>query len=634
MNEFRSNFSEVVERAEQLALQAWSSLESFTGGMINNIDQLANKFTLAKMKLMATLAFVMGVASACGGGSPDAVTPGTPAAVDNATAVATESMTPIVSDKPAGFGETPGAPNTVPTETPVPEHAPGSIYEKFVAPTSADYARMKASDPEVPAVLAGPESIARKAMENNDVLRDVADQCGIDLTTDKLEVVYFEGTVETQFRWGDYYRAVDSTGAVFTCWPSVKSTGELGQYPAYFNESTGKLMSSESGIGWVKLPGEVDVFGTTVGLLNETGYIVPGGLTVAEVTNTGNWNKLAQAGEVTGTESNPTTSPFSRENMAVANEAGWIWNAQTGTLNAPGNNEILLFQEGILYDGDGNELKVEDLQFLKVNGVDEYGLPMKLILEKTVKDENGTHTEIYVQKTNEWRSTVGYEPGAASEADYKQWNVVTIQDVESGFLRELKLAQQYKWPEGTLDPHWYVSSYAGSTTGLKYLSYLSEDDGGAEYKDQLFPNVPMDMYLIASPDNPKLMLPLALSQHKGPSGEDVVFATAFGLDFVTGKSDAGETIMQGYFKNGNQYIRYIVDEDNNNCKDLPIVRKPNLTIANEVCGFWPPSDPRWEKVSYDTILSGETDTTRSSSKPIDSSLFDSYQDGVLMTIIN
>ncbi len=614
MNKFETNFAEVVERAEQIALQAWSALESFAGGMIQNINQLSSNFTLARMKAMSALFLVLGVSSACSSGN----TPNSPELPPATEAPVSQELPQEISQLPVGFGETPG-PEAVATDTPAPTaeaNTGNGPREFFTMPEKTGSIEFGVESP-IPAELSATVDTYKAAM--NKIKGEVADVCVIPSSDDLQPIFKSNGLTGNDYRWTVVFESKKNRA---TCWSSVASNGTMGDHPTYFKDVGGQIqvLSSDQGGGWERMDEAVMGFaGTQPVALFADGYLQPQGLTLggmySEIVPYGTAPEVAQ----------PSESPFNAADMEAITNAGWKWENSTGTLNDPNNNEILLYQDNVLYDGQGNEMEVSEVKFLSVNGVDEKGKPMKLILERTVNDEQGQHTEIFVQKTNEWRSTVGYEPGLTTETDRTKWHVVTTEDVTSGFLRELKLAQQYKWQDGSVVPNWYISFVGGSKSGALRLTTES-GDASTEYKDKIFPTSPVDMYWIQSPVDPTKNIALGVSIHRGPDGIDYVFETAFG-------DQQTNNYISSYLGVNNADLSFLVGEDNRDCANASLIGGIDASSIKEACVFWPKDDKRWELATWETILQGDDFGTRYTSSPLGSDYLAQYQDGVMIGLL-
>lgn len=523
--------------------------------------------------------------------------------------------------KPVGFGLTPDF---------------ASSINQFTPPRKEDFTNYSHAEAEIPESIKSEVELYKTEMAKH--IAEVADVCVVNANS--LKPVFKSNDLTGKdYRWTVVYESSDED---VTCWSSVASTGKLGEYPTYFDEKTKKVKSDESGISWERLPGKVAVFGTIFGLIRKDGYIVPRGMTGSDVGGEDNWSEFAVEGVVSG-ETLPVPSPFSRETMSVVTEAGWSWNVKTGTLNDPNSNEILFYKDDALYDGEGNELKISDVKFLEVNGVDDKGVPVKLILKRTVNDEQGQHTEIYVQKTSEWRSTVGYEPGAISNSDgtpitdVMAWNPVTEEDVASGFLRELVLSQHYKWPENVTIPDYYLAFVGGSRTGALELTIFGFDRRLAgEYADRYSngtgttPILEPQMYRIQSPNNSDLWLPLGLAMQKGPNGEDLVFAGAYGSLYIT-SGEGGRTSLQ--FVGPGLRTTYLLGMDGYTCEGASLrggIKYQTSLISDSCAAFMPPNDKLWGRFTWETILNGADFGAKWESDPIDINKLAGLEDDVLV----
>ena len=622
MNEFRSNFAETVARAEQLARQVWTVMESFAGGMVDNINQLSTNFTLAKMKVMATLAFVIGVSSAC---SPEN-TPSTPESPLPTEAPASEVTTQEISQLPVGFGETPG-PDAVATSTAVPTEVanPGvettGPREFFTVPESKGPIEFGVESP-IPSSLRETVDAYKTAM--NKIKGEVAEVCAIPDADNLVPTFKSNDLAGDDYRWTVVFESPKDRA---TCWSSVASTGSMGDRPIYFEYSGGQVevLSSSRGGGWERMDEAVmDFAGTQPVARFNDGYLQPEGLTLGSM-----YSEILPYGEAPR-EIQPSESPFSAASMEIITNAGWHWENSTGTLNDPNNNEILQYQGDILYDGEGNQFELEGLKILGVNGIDEYGEPMKLILERTVSDEQGEYTEIYVQKTNEWRSTRGYEPGKTSETDIMKWNHITQEDVESGFLRTLILSNQYKWPENSVTPVYTYAFMGGSRDGAFELT-VSGMDSLREYPElseggQLAIAQPL-MYRMDKPGSTE-QVAIAVELRKAPGGGDLVLVSA-----ISGYYVPGTTLDNEFGVNGNSTgITYLVGLDDRDCSqvDLGNGSASGSRVVSDICGFMPPEDPRWDIATWDSIANGAEPGSVYESVSLTDKDLSAWQDSIML----
>lgn len=334
--------------------------------------------------------------------------------------------------------------------------------------------------------------------------------------------------------------------------------------------------------------------------------------------------------------------PFSKE---VLDSLGEIYYYQEGLglvyKNVDGTERLVMklndARTAWVDDESYTEFSLDAYKPIFVNGVEPDGRPVKIIHTRVVGEGAEKHTEIYLPKTGGWRSTVGYEPGLASEKDVMKYKPVTMEDIESGFLRELKLAQQYKWPSNTTTPDYYLAFVGGSRTGALELTIFGIDHYLAgEYADRLAagtgttPILPPDMYRIQSPNDPNKWFPLGLSLQQGPNGEDLVFAGAYGSEYIA-PGEGGNTSL-GFVGPGLR-TTYLLGMDGNTCEGASF-RGNNpyqAKLVSDACAaFMPPDDEKWGRVSWDTILDGAEFGTTWKSKPLDIGLLSQYQDDVLV----
>ncbi len=321
--------------------------------------------------------------------------------------------------------------------------------------------------------------------------------------------------------------------------------------------------------------------------------------------------------------------PFSKE---VLDSFGEIYYYEEGLglvyKNADGTERLVMklndTRTAWVDDESFTEFSLDAYKPILVNGVEPDGRPVQIIHTRVVGESAAEHTEIYLPKTGEWRSTVGYEPGLTTEEDKTKWNVVAMEDVTSGFLRELKLAQQYQWQENSITPNWYVAFIGGSRTGsMELTQFGSGAYGWEEYEGQVFPMAPVDMYWIKSPNDPNKQIGLGVSQNKGPNGEDIVFVTAFGDQQINGH-------VESYLSKNNANLSYLVAVDSRDCTEAKLIGNSSNTPIKEACVFWPKDDPRWNLAGWDINLeSGAINV----SKPLSTEFIAQYQDNVMISLI-
>lgn len=326
--------------------------------------------------------------------------------------------------------------------------------------------------------------------------------------------------------------------------------------------------------------------------------------------------------------STPTLAPppFTKE---VLDSFGEIYYYEEGLglvyKNADGTERLVMklndARTAWVDDESYTEFSLDAYKPILVNGVEPDGRLVKIIHTRVVGEGTAKHTEIYLPKTGEWRSTVGYEPGLTTEEDKTKWNVVTIEDVTSGFLREIKLAQQYKWEENSIIPNWYVAFIGGSRTGS--IELTQSGNGWEEYKDQVFPMAPVDMYWIKSPNDSNKLIGLGVSQNKGPNGEDIVLVSAFGDEQING-------YLEAYLSKDNANLSYLIAVDSRDCTEAKLIGNTSNTLINEACVFWQKDDPRWNLAGWDVNLEGGTVEV---SKPLSTEFVAQYQDNVMISLI-
>lgn len=330
--------------------------------------------------------------------------------------------------------------------------------------------------------------------------------------------------------------------------------------------------------------------------------------------------------------STPTLSPppFSKEVLDSFGEV-YYYKESLGLVykNSDGTERLVMklndTRTAWVDDESFTEFPLDAYKPVLVNGIEPDGRPLKIIHTRVIGEGAVKHTEIYIPKTGEWRNIVGYEPGLTTDTDISKWNVVTINDVVSGFLRELKLSRQYKWQKNAVNPNWYVSFVGGSRSGAMELTPFG--DGFNEYKDKIFPTSPVDMYWIQSPSDPTKKIGLGLSQHKGPNGEDIVFATAFGDEQVNRGG------IPGYLGENNASLTYLIGEDNHDCANASLIVNSSAALIKEACVFWPTTDSRWDRVSWDFILNGAEFGTKYVSDPLTTKFVAQYQDNVMISLL-
>jgi len=521
--------------------------------------------------------------------------------------------------KPVGFGLTPDL---------------ASSINQFTPPLKEDFTNYSHAEAEIPESIKSEVELYKTEMAKH--IAEVADICAVNANS--LKPVFKSNDLAGEdYRWTVVY---ESSADNATCWSSVLSTGTMGEYPTYFYEEDGaiKVFSKAKGGGWERMDDAMmDFAGIQPVALFENGYLQPQGHTLGEM-----YGYILDYGEVPEFVI-PMDSPFSADDMTVITNAGWHWEKSTASLNDPDNNEVLHYLGNHLRDSQGNKMEVSDVKFLEVNGVDDKGVPVKLILERTVNDEQGQHTEIYVQKTSEWRSMVGYEPGTISNSDgtpitdVMTWNPVTEEDVASGFLRELVLSQQYKWPENVTIPDYYLAFVGGSRTGALELTIFGLDRRLAgEYADRYSngtgttPILEPQMYRIQSPNNSDLWLPLGLAMQKGPNGEDLVFAGAYGSLYIT-SGEGGRTSLQ--FVGPGLRTTYLLGMDGYTCEGASLrggIKYQTSLISDSCAAFMPPNDKLWGRFTWETILNGADFGTKWESDPIDINKLAGLEDDVLV----
>ncbi|MCE9644591.1 MAG: hypothetical protein K8S20_01225 [Chloroflexi bacterium] len=522
------------------------------------------------------------------------------------------TATVIINQEPIGFGE---APNS------------GEVNSDSFIPPSKENANIKLGvESPIPPELASTVKQYKEAM--NAIKVEAAEICAV-AVKDLIPVFKSNNLLGDQYRWTIVFEAGN-----YTCWSSTLSNGVMGQYPTYFHANNGKIrtLSKADGVGWERIEGGwmdfTDIYPIVV---FENGYVNPNGETLSVI-----YDDITPFGQAVSAKENPIPKA-SMDNLI---KAGYIWNGTRGILEDPNGEPFLTLKGDNWLATDGIEFATESYNPLSVNGVDDKGMPVYVVNSRVIKDKNSKeHTELYVEKTGEWRSTVGYEPGSTTEIDVMKYNPVTIEDVESGFLRELKLSQQYKWPDNVTTPQYYLAFVAGSRTGaleLTIFSGLRGENSVEAYADRLAagtgstPILSPDMYRIQSPTDPNVWFPLGVALQKGPNGEDFVFTGAYGIRYMV-VGDSGNTTL-AYVGPGLR-TTYLLGMDGNTCEGASLRDNYQVqaNLVKDAClAFMPPGDPKWGRVSWDTILQGADFGTYWQSKPLDIGLLSSYQDDVIV----